>query len=387
MSTPLVSICLPNLNTLRFLPERMETIFQQTYDHWELIVSDNYSDDGAWEFFRDVAKTDRRVFIQQAPREGMYANWNQCIRRARGEFIYIATSDDTMPPHCLAKLASALTNHPECDIAHCRLRAVDVNGNEVEETVLWWSESSAFAQSSGPLMHQPHVRRAPFDGLLHLLGGSVYVSITQLLIRRKLFETIGTFETRWGSVGDFNWDMRASLVANTVHVPDTWGGWRVHPTQATAGIGLGSTRHAEQIEQMIDHAIDVSKDFLPPVVRQRLLTEWNHEAKQRRAFTRGVDARYRNALSRRAYIARKLIAASAPARDYLKWWLRGVSPSDWVRACLSEAGENNLLQPVGEQSTRTESTRNLTMAQDNHHLSGVVTQLRPTSSSRNSRVC
>jgi glycosyltransferase involved in cell wall biosynthesis len=350
VSAPLVSICLPNLNTVRFLPERMETILQQTYTNWELIVSDNYSDDGAWEFFQEVAKTDGRVFIQQAPREGMYANWNQCIRRARGEFIYIATSDDTMPADCLQKLASALTDRPDCDIAHCRLRAVDGNGDDVEETFRWWSESSAFAQSSGPLMSQPHVRRAPFDGLLHLLGGSVYVSVTQLLIRRNLFETIGTFETRWGSVGDFNWDMRASLVANTVHVPDTWGGWRVHPTQATAGIGLGSSQHTAQIEQMIDHAIDVSKDLLAPAVRQRLLTEWNHEAKQRRAFSRGVDARYRNALSRRAYIAGKLIAASGPARDYVKWWLCGGSPSDWVRARLNDVGEDNLLQPIGEQS-------------------------------------
>ena len=87
--------------------------------------------------------------------------------------------------------------------------------------------------------------------LLHLLGGSVYISITQLLIRRSLFDRIGLFETEWGSVGDFNWDMRAGLVANTLHVPHTWGGWRVHASQATAQVAFSSRQHEEKLDDMI----------------------------------------------------------------------------------------------------------------------------------------
>jgi glycosyltransferase involved in cell wall biosynthesis len=47
MTDPLVSICLPNLNTRTHLQERVDTIFAQTYRNWELVVGDNYSDDGA----------------------------------------------------------------------------------------------------------------------------------------------------------------------------------------------------------------------------------------------------------------------------------------------------------------------------------------------------
>ena len=86
MSAPLVSICLPNLNTLPYLRERADTILAQTYTNWELVVSDNYSEDGAWEFFETLAHEDSRVSIAQAPREGMYANWNRCVERARGEY-------------------------------------------------------------------------------------------------------------------------------------------------------------------------------------------------------------------------------------------------------------------------------------------------------------
>src|SRR5260370_32455850 len=80
---PKVSICLPNPNNRRFLPERLESIFQQSFTHWGLVVVDNYSDDGAWGYFVEEAAKERRMRISQAPREGVYANWNNCIRQAQ----------------------------------------------------------------------------------------------------------------------------------------------------------------------------------------------------------------------------------------------------------------------------------------------------------------
>src|SRR5262245_44541433 len=248
MKRPKVSICVPNLNTRPFLPERIDTIRGQSLDDWELLAYDSHSADGAWEYLQQVAAIEPRMRCWQGPREGTPGSWNPCIRESRGEYVYIATSDDTMPPDCLEKLAAALDAHPECDIAHCRLRAIDEHGADCED---WWSEVSVFARSTGPLVDRLHVRRAPLDGLLHLSGDTVYTSITQLLIRRSLFDRIGFFERTWGSVGDFNWAMRAGLVANTVHVPDTWGGWRVHAGQSTSSANLGSAEHAHRIDSMI----------------------------------------------------------------------------------------------------------------------------------------
>ena len=88
-------------------------------------------------------------------------------------------------------------------------------------------------------------------------------SITQLLIRRSLFDRIGYFNSRWGSVGDFKWNMRAGLVTNTVHVPDTWAGWRIHASQATARNDFMSAAHARKIDEMIDDAIERSRALLP----------------------------------------------------------------------------------------------------------------------------
>ena len=189
MSAPKVSICLPNLNNRLYLEERIATIEAQTLTDWELVVCDNFSDDGAWEFFQELAKRDARVRISQEPREGMYANWNNCVRQARGEFVYVATSDDTMAPDCLEKMVKALEENPDCDLAHCPMRVIDQHGAPGRD---WWSVSSLFAKSSADLMNRRHKRIAPYDGILCLLGDNIYSSVTQLLIRRSLL-------TRWAS--------------------------------------------------------------------------------------------------------------------------------------------------------------------------------------------
>lgn len=318
---PKISICLPNLNNRRFLQERLETIFRQTFQDWEIIVVDNFSDDGAWEFFVEQEKKEPRMRISQAPREGMYANWNNCIRMAKGEFVYVATSDDTMPPDCLEKLVAALEQHPECDLAHCPLRKINENGQPIDTQ--WWATRSIFALSSPTLLTASHVRKAPFDGLLHLGGESVYISITQLLIRRSLFNRIGMFEGRWGSAGDFNWNMRASLVANTAHVPDTWGGWRLHPSQATQQAGGGTLAYRQKIEEMIDHALENTRGKVPADINTLLQNGRRDYFRKRWEFEHAFQERS-NLASRIAYLLREMVSGSAMAWCYFGRRISGV---------------------------------------------------------------
>ena len=118
MTAPKVSICLPNLNTRSFLEERFATIYDQTFQDWELIVYDSFSDDGAWEYIQQQAAVEPRMRISQGPREGTPGSWNPCVCRATGRYVYIATSNDTMAPDCLENLVAAIEAHPECDLAH-----------------------------------------------------------------------------------------------------------------------------------------------------------------------------------------------------------------------------------------------------------------------------
>src|SRR5205085_11275036 len=119
------------LNTRRFLDERMASIQAQTLRDWELIVCDSFSDDGSWEYLEKF-QDDPRVHLQQVPRQGIYAGWNECLRRVTGKYVYIATSDDTADPRLLETLTGVLEQHPDVDMATCNLTLIDEHGKRVE---------------------------------------------------------------------------------------------------------------------------------------------------------------------------------------------------------------------------------------------------------------
>jgi Glycosyl transferase family 2 len=322
MDKPLVSVCVPNLNTRPFLQERVDTIVAQTYTNWEMVVSDNYSDDGSWEFFQGVARVDSRVSIAQAPRRGLYPNWNNCIERARGKYVYIATSDDTMAPDCLEKLVAALEENDNCDLAHCRLLMIDSDGKPLTDPDACWPHTTVFETGHEGLQHVRHIRRAPYDGLLHLTGRMVYHSITELLIRRSLFARVKGFESRWGSIGDFNWDMKAGLVANTIHVPDTWATFRVHSTQATASVNVFAGDHDRKVQEMISDAVSTCTPYLSPDVVGELTGHWLEWSSHMRTYYRQLRDEP-DSFRRRVFQASRLIDGTPAERSEVIGRLRG----------------------------------------------------------------
>lgn len=260
---PKISILLPNLNNQQFLHERFQTIFDQTFTDWELIIVDSYSDDGAWELFQKFARQDPRLHLSQMPREGVYAGLNRCIQLARGEYVYIATSDDTMSPDCLEKMVTALEAHPKCDVCHVCLRIIDEEGKEIDN---WWQfESTRFY---GELIHKHHIRKAPLDGMLHCALYMIYCSLTQLLIRRSVFEKVGFFPTDKGSIGDFEWDMRVGLTCHVLHLPETLTTWRRHSQQATKSEFLRTAQYHARLCDMIVLVLPLLKASHPELYKK-----------------------------------------------------------------------------------------------------------------------
>jgi glycosyltransferase involved in cell wall biosynthesis len=346
----LISILLPNLNNRPFLEERIESIYRQTISDWELIIVDSYSEDGAWEFFKALASRDDHVKISQAPRQGIYAGWNECIRRASGRYVYFATSDDTMATDCLEKLSAALDKHPECGLAHCNLKLFDDRSKEIPKD-WWWN--GLFAQSSKNYVHRRHIRKAPFDGLLHLFGQTVYTSITQLMIRRSLFAETGLFPTNRGSIGDFQWVMKASLLNDTIHLPDTWGGWRQHRMQATAFSDKHSPEHWQALESMSRCALKEAEDFLVEPARSFIRSPAAMSNLRKNRIRAEFGSRT-NLLDRLEYIVRETRKYPRTIAELMMGKIRAQIdlnrnslPADWILFLKNHGLEPNLI-PVND---------------------------------------
>jgi hypothetical protein len=311
--TPTLSICVPNLNARPFLQERFDSIFVQTLKDWELFVYDSFSDDGSWEFIQDLAANDSRIRIGQGPRQGVYPAWNECIRQTNGEYVYIATSDDSMAPDFLEKMVAALEAHRDCELAYSPLVITNENGGEVNG--LAWPECTAFADGSREFINIPHVRYAPYDGLLQLSGRHTVLSITQLLMRRSIFERVGNFSDRWGSPSDFYWEMKAGLVANTIYVPDTWSTWRIHQNQATNETRASSLEeYSEKVGEMIRCAVAECERSLPEAVRLQLQSHLVDHAEQLRAYYLALRQRRDHRVGRVIFQLGQLLAAPTAVR-------------------------------------------------------------------------
>ncbi len=226
----MISIILPTFNSIQFLPERVETVLNQTKTNWQCIVIDGYSSDGTWEYLKKIAKKDKRFELYQYPPIGVYDAWNKGIKLVRGDYIYIATSDDTMELNCIEKMYEALLQHPKCEVAHCCLTIIDKNSLPVPTQWRNWAK----VKFHGDKITQRYVREAPFDGYVHAGWSTVYASLTQLLIKKSVFDKIGLFRTDFGNIADYEWGVRVGFSCNIIHIPEFLATWRRHENQVTA---------------------------------------------------------------------------------------------------------------------------------------------------------
>lgn len=244
---PLVSICLPTLNAIEFLQQRTDSILSQTVRDWELIVCDSYSDDGTWEYLSKLA-SDARVRLYQVPKEGLYAGWNECLRRVRGEFVYVATADDTMYPRCLEILAAPLLANPDVDMVMTEVDEIDVN-----DQILPRPQPRIWKYLGAALQGRPgRVSRETFA--LLLAGFPLGIgSITGVLIRRRLLEKSGLYPTDLSYLGDAEWALRAALASDVIALPDRVATWRIRPGQASRKFDLGqSLIFRKALERVLD---------------------------------------------------------------------------------------------------------------------------------------
>lgn len=99
-----VSIITPTYNSLQFLEDTLESILNQTYTNWELLITDDCSTDGTWELLQKYQKQDNRIKIFRLERNsGPGVARNNSIKQAQGRFIAFCDSDDLWKSEKLEK--------------------------------------------------------------------------------------------------------------------------------------------------------------------------------------------------------------------------------------------------------------------------------------------
>ena len=128
-AVPRLSIGLPVYNGEKYLAESLEALLGQTYEDFELIISDNASTDSTAEIYRRYAKQDSRIrYIVQPRNIGQVPNHNFVVHQARGELFQWASHDDLYARDLLRRCVDALDEDPQVVLAHSRSAMIDSAG-------------------------------------------------------------------------------------------------------------------------------------------------------------------------------------------------------------------------------------------------------------------
>ncbi|RYY39884.1 MAG: glycosyltransferase [Chitinophagaceae bacterium] len=125
---PTVSVVMPVYNASEFLREAIDSIVEQTFTNWELIIVEDCSTDDSAAIVRQY--TDPRIKAHfRAQNGGVVAAMNDGLRQASGEFIAVMHADDVSKRERLQLEVEWLQQHPEHAVVAGFIEKIDTRGN------------------------------------------------------------------------------------------------------------------------------------------------------------------------------------------------------------------------------------------------------------------
>jgi glycosyltransferase involved in cell wall biosynthesis len=127
--SPLVSIGLAVYNGERYLEEAITSILAQTYENFELIISDNASTDRTQEICAKFTGKDPRVkYFRNKTNIGGANNHNLAFSYAKGEYFRLAAHDDVLAPELVERCVEILETNPDVVLCHSITILIDEHG-------------------------------------------------------------------------------------------------------------------------------------------------------------------------------------------------------------------------------------------------------------------
>lgn len=177
-----VSIVIPTYNRAHLLTRAINSILEQTYQNWELIIVDDCSQDNTQEIVESYDNS-RITYIRNQTNRGASASRNIGIKQSQGDWVAFLDSDDEWDQNKLQK----------------QIEVID------SETVLISTDS--VKKSNNQTITQNHPRSLSNQD--SVLANNLHLNTSSLLIRKDILKGISGFDTKLSSYED--WDLIAKI--------------------------------------------------------------------------------------------------------------------------------------------------------------------------------
>jgi len=116
--SPIVSVCLPTFNGAATVSETIQSILRQSFQQWELVISDDESTDNTLTKIKEFDDPRIRI-ISRRQRTTPADNWNHCIEHAQGKYIKVMGQDDLLLSDCLKSEVEIMDQASNGDFSFC----------------------------------------------------------------------------------------------------------------------------------------------------------------------------------------------------------------------------------------------------------------------------
>jgi glycosyltransferase involved in cell wall biosynthesis len=262
---PTVSIIIPNYNHGQYLQQRIDSVINQSFTDFEIIILDDYSNDNSKDIIEQykahpkVSKIEYNTYNAGSP----FIQWEKGIKMAEGTYIWIAESDDYCLPSFLDTCILQLKENPSVGIAYTNSTLLR---NELEEDVKHIFEENV-SQSGISIINKYFI----FDNYIPNASAVVF---RKSLINQKILEKLRSY--KW--CGD--WFLWVSLLkkSNLIYIPQKLNIYRRHAKSTSIKSQTKGLDFKEMFSLLLSF---VKKDSQQHNLKATFIKKWTEKLKDR----------------------------------------------------------------------------------------------------------
>ena len=226
---PKVSVIVPNYNHGHFLRQRLDSVLGQTFQDFEVILLDDCSTDESRSIISEYANDSRiRTEFNEVNSGSTFKQWNKGVRQARGEYVWIAESDDYADRRLLERLVARLDAEPGAVLCYCRSRRVS-GGGEIRGFL-----DSSLADLDAQRWTTDYSADGREECRNYLVRRNTVQGASSVVFRREVYQRVGGADESLVLCGDWKiWAAMALTGGTIAHVEEPLNYHRFHASSVT----------------------------------------------------------------------------------------------------------------------------------------------------------
>lgn len=208
---PLISVMMPVYNHKELVGHSIQSVLNQTYQNWELIILDDGSTDGLLDYLSQY-KNEKRIKIYSQQNQKLPMALTHLHKLASGDFLTWTSADNIMENKMLETLSTFLIKNPDCSLCYADVAIIDENGDYIFGPGYRDNERDH---------NKPYIIRLPQDSSYLGLECDNYINACFMYRKQSSLINEGKYDVELTGLEDYDYWLRLSRTGKVKHIQNT----------------------------------------------------------------------------------------------------------------------------------------------------------------------